>query len=285
MTLINALKNAGFYRVIVLDAEECGYSDIGSVLLALWKYEVEVLPAEDGAWIHPYYYASQQAYEAAVEISRTYAESGVRLRDDIRVKPIFARLPEFKQGKNTLSYHDETGSRFHVQIMTVTPGLTATVHLEDETHELQCGDCRICEAACPTNALEGGVFHRERCLRNWQLSGAPIPTVIREKMGNRLIGCDECQRLCPNNPSPTGVTHPSVDVKNILVNPKAAANDLRNIIGANLSITNRVLAQACLIAGCSGNQAYVSILTERKQHPSETVSDHAKWALDRINKK
>ncbi len=286
MDIVKELLEGGFGRVIVLDGAECGYPDAGSVLLALMPYEPEKVPYAEDAWIHPYYYASQRAYRMADDIAREHAAEGVRWRDDVLVKPIFARLPGFSQGRNTLSYTEEYGSRYHVQMLTAEEQLPPTHHLEDERHGLHCGDCHRCEAACPTNALERGVFHRERCLRNWQVSGQIYPEAVREKMGNRLIGCDECQRCCPHNPAPEGETVPiPVPLEDILDHPKQAAIELRDSIGATITMFNRVLGGACIVAGCTGRIDLLPRLEELTESPSEAVATHAKWAVEQIKSK
>lgn len=285
MDLIAELKAAGFGRVIVLDGPECGYPEVGSILLALWPYTAEMSPAMEEAWIHPYYFASQQAYRAADAIAKAHAADGVIWREDIRIKPIFARLEGFTQGRNTLSYTQEYGSRFHVQILTVTPAIPATHHLSSEPHELHCGNCRLCEAACPTHALEDGVLHRERCLRNWQISGQIYPEAVREKMGNRLIGCDDCQRCCPHNLPPAGKTHAPYPLEDILANPKEAAKVMRDHIGATITMFNRVLGGACIIAGCLDRVDLLEYLHALTEHPSTAVAEHAQWAIRRITMK
>ncbi len=285
MDIVAELQSCGFDRVMVLDGTQCGYPEIGVIVLAFWPYEAERDPAEGGAWIHPYYFASQRAYEAAAAFAKQHADEGVVLRDDIRVKPIFARLPGFTQGRNTLSYTEEYGSRFHVQILAAPAGIPVTHQLSSEKHDLHCGGCQRCVDACPTNALEGGIFHRERCLRNWQMSGQPVPDEIRAQMGNRLIGCDVCQRVCPHNPQPTGEMLPSVPLASLLCAPKETAAVLRSQIGVNLSIPNRVLAQACLLAGCSGDVKLLTVLEPLSDHPSPAVSEHAKWAMEQLKMK
>lgn len=284
VVFLQELCDAGFAQVIALDARECGCHEAETILLAFWPYEAEIEP-QTGAWIHPYYFASQKAYEAAATFAKKHAGHGLALRDDIRVKPIFARLPGFSQGRNTLSYTKEFGSRFHVQIFTLSPGIPATHHLTEEPHALHCGECRKCVDACPTNALEGGVFHRERCLRNWQMSGQPIPEVLRKHMGSRLIGCDVCQQVCPHNDPVKVEGGESVDLQALLSSPKASAMALRPQIGVNLTIPNRVLGQACLIAGCVADETLLPVLDGLREHPSPAVSAHAAWAAEQIRKK
>lgn len=279
MHLTERLLEAGFHRVIVLDAAQCGVDDAASLILAFAVYEAELPPQDKGlAWIHPYYPVSQRAYEAASRIALEYAGCGVALRDDIRVKPIFARLPGFSQGTNTLSYMHEQGSRFHVQILTSKKALPATHQLEDTAHDRHCGTCRRCIDACPANALECGVFHRERCLRNWQLSGRSMPEALRPLMGTRLIGCDVCQAVCPHNARPEKPASATVPLTELLSAPKETAQMLKGLIGANLAIPNRVLAQSCVLAGCAGEPEMTEMLAGYKQHPSPVVAEHAAWA-------
>lgn len=283
MQIIESLISAGFTRVIVLDGEECNQSPECSVLLAIWPYEAQREPDTDDAWIHPYYYASQRAYTASSAIAEEFADQGVTLRDDILLKPIFARLPGFSQGRSTLSFIESVGSRFHVQTLTVSPALPPTHHLEEQDHPLHCGDCRRCVDACPTNALENGVFHRERCIRNWQMSGKSVPVELRAAMGRSLVGCDICQMACPHNQPLEKGEGQSIPLEHLLGEPKAAAAMLRPLIGANLAIPNRILSQACLIAGCSGNQTLTEQLQKLTQHPSAVVAEHARWALAQIH--
>lgn len=277
--LTDKLLAAGFDRVIALPGSECGYPEFGSVVIALWGYRAEAKPGETDAWIHPYYFASQRAYIAASAVAR--GEAGAYLRDDIRVKPIFARLPGFSQGRNTLSYVEGHGSRFHVQIVATERPLPATDRLEDAPHKLSCGDCQRCANACPTGAIDGQEFHRERCLRNWMMSGRPVPEEMR-RMGNRLIGCDECQRCCPKNPAPDGETNKPVPLEDLLTRTGEICNALRERIGVNLSIPNRVLGQACLLAGCSGRGELRTMLEPLVHHGSEVVKEHTIWALNQL---
>lgn len=284
MDVAARLLQAGFDRVLVLSGAECGIAE-PTLLLAVMTYEAEQQPDTGGAWVHPYYFASQRAYQAAMTLVREAREEGVGLvsRDELRVKPLFARMPGVTQGRNTISYLPGVGSRFHVQIFTLDVPLTPTLHLTEQPHGLHCGDCTLCWQVCPTHALDAEGFHRERCLRNWQLNGQSVPEALRAHMGDRLIGCDTCQRSCPHNPAPMGESHTALPLAELLGNAKAACAPLKEAIGANLALPNRVLAQACLLAGCGCDASLLPLLDQLRSHPSPTVREHAAWAYEQLN--
>lgn len=285
MDLLERLKELGFAKTVVLDGHACGVEE-KTLILALWTYEMEAEPAAEEAWIHPYYRISHHAYQAARAFVSECVEAGlsVTLRDDVRLKPIFARLPGFSQGRNTLSYIEGAGSRFYVKTFAVDMDMESTAELEAENHALHCGECHRCIEACPNGAIAEDGFHVERCIRYWMLSGKAAPEDVRKAMGNRLIGCDECQRCCPHNPPAQARAGETVPLVRLLTETKAMAEELKNVIGVNLTLPNRLLAQSCLIAGNSGREDVVPILEGLKEHPSEAVRNHTAWACENIRK-
>ena len=61
-----------------------------------------------------------------------------------------------------------------------------------------CGSCRRCLDACPTGAIvQPGVVDAARCLA-WVLQKPGIiARHLREAVGDRIYGCDDCQEVCP----------------------------------------------------------------------------------------
>lgn len=60
-----------------------------------------------------------------------------------------------------------------------------------------CGDCRACVEACPTDALDGEHFDRQRCIQNWASRAQDLPPAVEAAWGSRLYGCDACTEACP----------------------------------------------------------------------------------------
>jgi epoxyqueuosine reductase len=98
-------------------------------------------------------------------------------------------------GKNTLLITKRFGS-------WVVLGTLVTQAELESTHplDLDCGSCRLCIDACPTDALdEPGTLDATRCLSYWTQTANEIPEPYREALGAQVYGCDICQDVCPWN--------------------------------------------------------------------------------------
>lgn len=108
-------------------------------------------------------------------------------------------------GRNNALIIPGKGSFFFLGAIITTLELIA-----DEPCHLTCGDCGACEQACPGGALrDGKPVDASRCISCLTIEyRGELPEWTREAMGNRIYGCDECQRVCPHNRNavPSAVT-------------------------------------------------------------------------------
>lgn len=114
-------------------------------------------------------------------------------------------------GKNTQLIIPQAGSCFFLGEIII--GAAADSY--DTPQKSRCGSCTRCLNACPTKALEAPFrLISAKCLSYLTIEHrGELPPDTGKKMGNKIYGCDECQRACPWNryASPTKVTefHPS----------------------------------------------------------------------------
>lgn len=98
-------------------------------------------------------------------------------------------------GKNCSIITPEFGSYVYLGEMITSLPFEADQPIED-----RCGTCNKCIEACPTGALiEGGQIDAKRCISFLTQTKELIPAEFRDKLGNRLYGCDSCQTACPEN--------------------------------------------------------------------------------------
>jgi epoxyqueuosine reductase len=97
--------------------------------------------------------------------------------------------------KNCAIMSPEFGSYMYLGELVTNIAFPADTPMED-----QCGSCNKCVEACPTGALvQGGQLDSSKCIAFLTQTKDFLPDQYREKLGNRLYGCDTCQTVCPKN--------------------------------------------------------------------------------------
>lgn len=100
-------------------------------------------------------------------------------------------------GKHSLLIHPEEGSWLWLGEVITRAELAHDQPLADH-----CGKCRRCVDACPTGAIIEGLraVDSRKCLSYWNIEHrGPVPEELHAPMGERLLGCDICQEVCPWN--------------------------------------------------------------------------------------
>lgn len=98
-------------------------------------------------------------------------------------------------GKNCSIITPEFGSYVYLGEMITNIPFPPDTPIENE-----CGDCRLCLDVCPTGALvDAGRLNAKRCIAFLTQTKDYIPEEFRDKIGNRVYGCDTCQTICPKN--------------------------------------------------------------------------------------
>ncbi len=114
------------------------------------------------------------------------------------------------RGKHTLALSREAGSMFFLGEIFVDLALPLTPPAGEH-----CGSCQACLDVCPTRAIVAPYrLDARRCISYLTIEHAgAIPRELRAAMGNRILGCDDCQLVCPWNKYAGRSSLPDFDAK------------------------------------------------------------------------
>jgi len=101
-------------------------------------------------------------------------------------------------GKHTLLIHPARGSWFVLGGIATTLDITPAPDASPVSDH--CGTCMRCIDACPTQAITPYSVDASRCVSYLTIEHEGlIDRSLHEGVGDRLIGCDVCQEVCPFN--------------------------------------------------------------------------------------
>lgn len=119
-------------------------------------------------------------------------------------------------GKNCAIITPEFGSFVYLGEMITTIPFPPDKPIED-----MCGTCTKCLEACPTGALvQPGQLDAKKCLGYLTQTKGFLEDEYREKIGNRIYGCDTCQMVCPHNRKIDFHFHPEMEPDPEVVKPR-----------------------------------------------------------------
>lgn len=100
------------------------------------------------------------------------------------------------RGRHTLMIRPGLGSYFFIGVVLTTLKLEA-----DTPSMVNCGTCRKCVDACPTDAiLESHELDAGKCISFWNIEQKePLSPAQIDKTDGWAFGCDICQEVCPFN--------------------------------------------------------------------------------------
>jgi epoxyqueuosine reductase len=191
-------------------------------------------------------------------------------------------------GKNTMLITHRHGSWVALGTLVTDVEIEPTPRLE-----LDCGSCRLCIDACPTDALdEPGTLDATRCLSYWTQAAASIPEPYRAELGAQVYGCDICQDVCPWNrgiekrragmpPAEDAVPHVSL-VEWLEADGDELVRDFDRLYVPR-NDARWLRRNALVAAGNVGGAPERAAVARYADADDELLREHAEWALARMD--
>ena len=156
-----------------------------------------------------------------------------------------------------------------------------------------CGSCRRCLDACPTDAFPAPFrLDARRCVSYLTIEHAgPVDEALREGIGNRVYGCDDCLAVCPWNKFAAAAHDQrlvaSADAEAPPLAELAALDDAAfraRFAGSPIKRTgrDRFVRNVCYAIGNSGDPALAEAVRPLRDDADPAVADAARWALKRL---
>jgi epoxyqueuosine reductase len=273
------------------------------------------------AWGDDYHDMLREKLNALVTRMRGEWPEPFEARAYVDTGPVVERVAAKYAGlgwlaKNTCLINEEMGSWLFLAVIVTTLELAPSLAPGEAPAADQCGNCRLCLDACPTQAFAAPyVLDARKCISYLTIElRAAIPEELRPEMGNSVIGCDVCQDVCPwNRKSPVtklAAFQPrriSAKSENGKENTENAvtlfAPELEWLAALSPEDFSRVfrgsaikrakwrglVRNACVALGNSQpsrdskSRARIAAVLERLAASSdEIITEHAQWALARL---
>lgn len=226
--------------------------------------------------------------------TRIEASTGGRFRAFADSAPVLEKPLGEKSGlgwigKNTLLLNEAAGSWFFLgEIYTDVP-----LPVTPPRRQPGCGSCRACITVCPTRAITGPrKLDARRCISYLTIEHkGSIPEDLREPIGNRVFGCDDCQIVCPWNRfserSPEAEFAPRHGLDQVSIADLLGWDEATFLAKTEGMAIRRVNYRQWVrnLAVAAGNAppdpAITAALRRRRTDADDMVREHIDWALAR----
>ncbi len=222
------------------------------------------------------------------------AEAGGDLKVFVDTAPVMEKPLAEAAGLGWQGKHSNLVSRDHGSWLFLGAIYTTVDLATDAAGRDRCGSCDACQRACPTDAFPAPYrLDARRCVSYLTIEHkGPIPLDLRAGIGNRVYGCDDCLAVCPWNKFASAAAAnraflPRAELTAPALGDLLALNDaaFREVFaGSPIKRIgrDRMVRNAAIAAGNSGDPALVDPLRALADDPSEVVREAADWALARL---
>lgn len=225
--------------------------------------------------------------------TRFAARGGVDVKVFVDTAPVMEKPLAAAAGLGWQGKHTNLVSRTHGSWLFLASLFTTAELVRDEPERDHCGSCRACLDACPTDAFPAPYkLDARRCISYLTIEHkGPIDPDIRERIGNRIYGCDDCLAACPWNKFAAAASQMKLIAREDLKAPAIA--DLLTFDDAGFRAhfsgspvkrigRDRFIRNVLIAAGNSGDRSLIAECIRLADDASAAVRGMAAWALSRL---
>jgi epoxyqueuosine reductase len=193
------------------------------------------------------------------------------------------------QGKHTNLLSRDLGNWFFLG------AIFTTLELEPDAPEGEhCGSCRACLDVCPTDAFPAPFqLDARRCISYLTIEHwGPVEVGLRERMGNRIYGCDDCLAVCPWNKFAVAAREMGYAAREELRAPQLAELARLDDAGFRAMFAgspikrigrDRFVRNVLYAIGNSGMAELRAVAAGLVADPDPAVAEAAEWAVARLS--
>ena len=204
-------------------------------------------------------------------------------------------------GRNTFAFDDDAGS----YIMLYTIVVDAELEYDTPNMEDKCPpNCKACINACPTNAIyEPYKQDPRKCIpysnwinqERWGAKPPFIPLDLRDKIGQKVHGCDICQDVCPRNHKKLHQSKPAdkyiekiapeITLTSLLhMDDEFYFNRVKPLLYPYIKDKRYLIRNAAIAMGNSGDKKYIDDLKIALNTDDPMVREFITWAINKLEK-
>ncbi|MGD9479964.1 tRNA epoxyqueuosine(34) reductase QueG [Shinella sp. G-2] len=278
------------------------WSEVRSVVLFAMNYGPDhdpraVLAMPDRAAISVY--AQNRDYHDIIKgrlkevATRFAARGGADVKVFVDTAPVMEKPLAAAAGLGWQGKHTNLVSRTHGSWLFLGSLFTTADLVRDEPERDHCGSCRACLDACPTDAFPAPYrIDARRCISYLTIEHkGPIAPDIRERIGNRIYGCDDCLAACPWNKFAAAASEMKLVAREELKAPAVAdllafddAGFRAHFSGSPVKRIgrDRFVRNVLIAAGNSGERDLIAPCLRLADDAAPVVRGMAAWALSRL---
>jgi epoxyqueuosine reductase len=219
--------------------------------------------------------------------NRYYTDTGPILERDLAQRAGLGWI-----GKNTCLINPHHGSWFLLSEVLLGISLEPDPAFVSD----HCGTCTRCIEACPTHCIQPNrTLDAKRCISYLTIELKDnIPTNLRPLLRDWVFGCDVCQMVCPwnrfANKDGDPAFQPHADIPLPVLDRELSLTSQAFNLKFKRSPVKRAkrrgyLRNVAIVLGNTGDEGSIPALQKLLEDPEPMVREHAKWAIEHIERR